>query len=423
MMLARCPACQTVFRVRPEQLRAHKGRVRCGHCHGAFNALEHLIEETDPAPPRSATAVDTPNPAPPPDAAAVMFPPASEGAIPPPEREDRFFVLEEKASPAASPIDLDFTLPESFAGRPRARTHQALDFVEPPAPRRATPPKAPPPSAPEDSPPLAAETAADAPEAAPTEALAREFILDDRREPSDANAPAEAAPPAAPAPFIPEEAEASLAPDTAPPTADTAQTSSPQQEAAPPQPILSAAQPPDWADDADTAELDSRYGRSGEAQRRRGLAGLAIGLLAGALAAQGAYLFRTELTQFAPALRPYLIAACAPLHCSVELPSEITEISVEASDLQADPDKPNRFVLHAALRNRAAYPQAFPHLELTLTDNRDRALARRVFTPTEWTPDSDIAAGFPGHRELSVSIPFDTTGIEASGYRIYIFYP
>ncbi|PKO84735.1 MAG: hypothetical protein CVU17_00680 [Betaproteobacteria bacterium HGW-Betaproteobacteria-11] len=44
-MLTRCPACQTTFRVRPEQLRAQQGRVRCGQCQHAFNALDTLLEE------------------------------------------------------------------------------------------------------------------------------------------------------------------------------------------------------------------------------------------------------------------------------------------------------------------------------------------------------------------------------------------
>ena len=45
MILARCPACATTFRVRPEQLRARQGRVRCGQCQHAFNALETLVDE------------------------------------------------------------------------------------------------------------------------------------------------------------------------------------------------------------------------------------------------------------------------------------------------------------------------------------------------------------------------------------------
>lgn len=67
MMLTRCPACQTVFRLRPEQLQARGGEVRCGQCYRPFNALEHALEmpaepAPPPAPPPAARADDTPPP-------------------------------------------------------------------------------------------------------------------------------------------------------------------------------------------------------------------------------------------------------------------------------------------------------------------------------------------------------------------------
>ncbi|HNI74647.1 MAG TPA: zinc-ribbon domain-containing protein, partial [Accumulibacter sp.] len=43
-MRTACPACQTVFHVTSAQLRARSGRVRCGHCAAAFNALEQLVD-------------------------------------------------------------------------------------------------------------------------------------------------------------------------------------------------------------------------------------------------------------------------------------------------------------------------------------------------------------------------------------------
>ena len=45
MMLTRCPACSTTFRVSPEQLKARAGKVRCGECRSQFNALDTLVEE------------------------------------------------------------------------------------------------------------------------------------------------------------------------------------------------------------------------------------------------------------------------------------------------------------------------------------------------------------------------------------------
>ena len=48
-LITRCPACQTLFRVVPDQLRVSEGWVRCGQCSDVFDAALHLVPAT-PAP-------------------------------------------------------------------------------------------------------------------------------------------------------------------------------------------------------------------------------------------------------------------------------------------------------------------------------------------------------------------------------------
>lgn len=49
-LIARCPACQTCYKVVPDQLRVSEGWVRCGQCGDIFDASQSLIEaETEPA--------------------------------------------------------------------------------------------------------------------------------------------------------------------------------------------------------------------------------------------------------------------------------------------------------------------------------------------------------------------------------------
>ena len=56
-LLTRCPACTTLYRVVPDQLRISEGWVKCGQCGDIFDASQHLIEATiDPDPPGSAEA-------------------------------------------------------------------------------------------------------------------------------------------------------------------------------------------------------------------------------------------------------------------------------------------------------------------------------------------------------------------------------
>ena len=48
-LITRCPSCETLFRVVPDQLRVSEGWVRCGQCQELFDAALHLLPAT-PAP-------------------------------------------------------------------------------------------------------------------------------------------------------------------------------------------------------------------------------------------------------------------------------------------------------------------------------------------------------------------------------------
>lgn len=81
MPVTRCRHCQTVFRVTPEQVRAHGGQVRCGRCMQIFNALATLMPDPVPDPaaagPTAAAAPERPVPA---EAATPAAVPAIEPA-------------------------------------------------------------------------------------------------------------------------------------------------------------------------------------------------------------------------------------------------------------------------------------------------------------------------------------------------------
>jgi predicted Zn finger-like uncharacterized protein len=48
-LITRCPACGTMFKVVPDQLRISEGWVRCGHCAGVFDATAHLQPDDEKA--------------------------------------------------------------------------------------------------------------------------------------------------------------------------------------------------------------------------------------------------------------------------------------------------------------------------------------------------------------------------------------
>lgn len=155
--------------------------------------------------------------------------------------------------------------------------------------------------------------------------------------------------------------------------------------------------------------------------------GLLALLAAAALAAQAVYRYRTEIAVLAPGARGALAGACRLLHCEVPLPRRPDLMSIESSDLQADPRFESMIVLNAVLRNRAPFPQEYPALELTLTDEADRPVLRRVLWPADYLDPSRrqllAAQGLAPGVEASFRVNFDAGRTRATGYRLYLFFP
>jgi predicted Zn finger-like uncharacterized protein len=143
-----------------------------------------------------------------------------------------------------------------------------------------------------------------------------------------------------------------------------------------------------------------------------------------ALAAQFTFHFRGEMALVWPTAKPWLTRACAELGCDLPLPKRAELMSIEASDLQADGTNPGVMVLTATLRNRAAFPQQFPDLELTLTNAQDQAVARRVLYARDYMGRAaNGEAGFAGNSEVSVKVFIEASALKPTGYRLYLFYP
>lgn len=384
-MLTRCPGCAAVFRITPEQLRARAGKVRCGKCQTVFNALDSLEE-----PPAAAEALPPP------------LPPA-----PPPEREDA--VVANAAVPAIeSPPATDADLPHAPA-LPEAAEPDATEI--PVAVIRATPRTG------QDVPPPEPDTATapshpvrpDLAEPPPPATADGEPPPDDGAVP---RAPADATPEAAPPP---------------PPALPEALATDPEtvRRAAKAAGLVAARETTDipgydkWAE----GTLTAAGVPLAEERRPRWPFVVACTLLCTTLAAQLAHHYRSELAVLSPATRPWLEGACALLDCTIPLPRHVREIGIEASDLQSDPGRNGMLVLSATLKNRAPYAQAWPLLELTLTDTQDQALLRRVLEPADYLPRPVDASAFPAQGDVALRLWLEADGIAAAGYRLYVFYP
>ena len=145
------------------------------------------------------------------------------------------------------------------------------------------------------------------------------------------------------------------------------------------------------------------------------------------LAAQVAYRFRAELAASNATAREALVAFCQSFGCDVPLPRHPELMSIDASELQADTRREGLIILTASIRNRARFAQDYPALELTLTDENDRPVLRRVLAPRDYldAPRSGelMRQGISGGSEAALRVYLDTSRTRAIGYRLYLFYP
>lgn len=138
---------------------------------------------------------------------------------------------------------------------------------------------------------------------------------------------------------------------------------------------------------------------------------------------QSLYYLRNEIALYYPATKPYLEQACQQLNCKIELPKKIEFIVIDDSDIQEDAQHAGLIWLSSTLVNQAAFNQAYPNLELTLTDVEDKPKLRRIIVPSEYLPaGADINKGLLASEEIRVRLPINTQNEVLAGYRVLVTY-
>ena len=371
-MRTRCPACSTAFRVTPEQLRLRAGKVRCGHCQAVFNAFDELSGEATEPVIEAPVMVD--------EAGS----PVCDGPFDPPATSEPEFV-----EPG---IEVDVEAPE--------RLDEQAEGV---------------PEEPFTAPPVIDEFE-------PAEGqfeIEAEFDAQPEAEqdtPPEAPSVPEDVPPGDPVVEAVELIQAPL---------DQPLVESPEQstEAARQAGLVAARELTESASfnrwSAGTLAGDGLGGFESDANRRAvwpfWLA--AIVLLVGLLG-QLLHYFRTDIVLRFPGMGEVYELAGA----DIPLPRNAALVSIETSDLQADNAR-GLFVLQATLKNRAGYAQAWPALELSLTDTNDAVVSRRVMFAADYLPPGTVSDAFPANGDMPVKLWIEARESGASGYRLYIFYP
>lgn len=130
---------------------------------------------------------------------------------------------------------------------------------------------------------------------------------------------------------------------------------------------------------------------------------------------------RDTLAARAPAMASWLQTVCGVAGCSLAAPQRIDAVAIESSTLVRKLGQFYAFDL--VVKNSESIAVAMPALELSLTDGRDKEIARRVFLPEEMPGTPSVV---PAKGSLSVNMRLSLSESELNtmaGYRALVFYP
>lgn len=151
---------------------------------------------------------------------------------------------------------------------------------------------------------------------------------------------------------------------------------------------------------------------------------LGIPLLLISLTIQLLIHFRNEIVVQAPESDPAMRIVCSYLGCTINLPAQIKQLSLQSSQLRAIPDQVNQFELIALLRNQSPSPQSWPSLELQLKDDIGDIITRKVFLPQNFlTQPSLLKQGIAAQSEHEIRLVFELTGPAPTDFQLTMFYP
>ena len=376
--ITRCPACGTMFKVVPDQLRISDGWVRCGQCAEVFEAPEHLQPDPTTATP------------PVPVAAAADTGGADTTGRGEPELTGSSEIVEEEPGNGSESAE-----------------QASQDAAE-----RA------PPATPDELPEAVSAAQVDAREdeeswsfPSSVEVSLSETQTEMGSDRADAADPVtegvqSASPETSPDLPLDESAPAPVSDFLGKPSVEPAQGAGPVSE--PTMPEVSFVR---------AARRSTLWQRP---QVRR-LLGVACTLLLVSLGLQVLVQERDRIAAFQPRSLGLLQALCVPLRCEVKPLRQIESIVVDSSSFRKVHD--NVYELNLGIKNGASTALAMPSIELALTDSQDQPVLRRVLSPAQLGATAVLAAGADWSGSLPVGVADSTIAARIEGYRVLAFYP
>lgn len=135
------------------------------------------------------------------------------------------------------------------------------------------------------------------------------------------------------------------------------------------------------------------------------------------------YHLRVKIAAEYPQFKPMLVKACAQFKCTINLPKELDLITIGDSDMQEDDHFKSVINFTSSIKNNANYVQAYPNIELTLTNAEDKVAIKRLIPPKEYlSADKKVEDGLAAQVVSPINLAIYVNDTAVAGYRILLVY-
>ena len=156
---------------------------------------------------------------------------------------------------------------------------------------------------------------------------------------------------------------------------------------------------------------------------KNGLAVFLLLLLLLSALLQTVYFLRAEISWRYPSSQAYLMLACKKIGCEIALAKQINWLVLDDTDLLEDELRLGLMHFSSTIVNQATFSQAYPTIELTLTDLDDRAKFQRTFRPNDYLVDANqVSAGLAAGQTLKLTLSLAKPDEPIAGYRVRLSY-
>ncbi len=116
--------------------------------------------------------------------------------------------------------------------------------------------------------------------------------------------------------------------------------------------------------------------------------------------------------------QPVLSAFCGFTGCELPVQKDIDSLEIMRRKMYSHPTLDNVLVISVDLLNKAAFPQTYPVLVVTMANGEGQPVAHRKFAPEEYQSEEALGSVLPSGKPVRINFDIIDPGVDAQSFEL-----